>query len=373
MMNKNIFKYHLKMIFNDKITVFWLLVYPILLATLFNFAFSNINYSKGIEKINISVVEDMKDTEIIKIIEEVNVFNIKSQNFDDAMQSLKSKETEFAVYISEGNDIEFYTLSNGLNQIICKSIFDSYYQVQSAIKNIVSQKQDVDIGKLIEKLSVSKNYTTDNEENKSGNLSFVYFYTILSMLSLMCGTLGVEVVNCMQANQSDVAQRICLSPINKWKALVSYISAAMCFQILSILLTLFYLNVVLKIDFEGHFFLVILICFIGSILGISFGTFISSIIKNKYGIKIMIVIVVSLLSCFLSGMMMIDMKYIIQSKLPLLAKINPATLITDGIYSLYYYDTLSRFIENISVLSIEAIAFVILSYIVLRRQRYENI
>ncbi|MEI3499074.1 MAG: hypothetical protein V8Q71_00925 [Bacilli bacterium] len=45
----------------------------------------------------------------------------------------------------------------------------------------------------------------------------------------------------------------------------------------------------------------------------------------------------------LSGMMGVTLKYVIDKNIPVVNLINPNNLITDGFYSLYYYDTLSRY------------------------------
>ena len=67
------------------------------------------------------------------------------------------------------------------------------------------------------------------------------------------------------------------------------------------------------------------------------------------------------------------MKYIIDKNIPIINKINPASMITDGFYSLYYYETLNRYWFNIySLLIFSAIMFG-LSILSLRRQKYDNI
>lgn len=103
------------------------------------------------------------------------------------------------------------------------------------------------------------------------------------------------------------------------------------------------------------------------------GIAIASVLKANENIKIGIVISVTMLGCFLSGMMGITMKYIIDKNLPIINKVNPASMITDGFYSLYYYDTLDRYIFNISSLLIFAFIMIFISYISLRRQKYDSI
>ena len=62
--------------------------------------------------------------------------------------------------------------------------------------------------------------------------------------------------------------------------------------------------------------------------------------KKNEGMKMSILISVTMLLSFLSGMMVLKMKYIIAENVPILAKINPVNMVTDGLYSLYYYNTL---------------------------------
>ena len=80
-----------------------------------------------------------------------------------------------------------------------------------------------------------------------------------------------------------------------------------------------------------------------------------------------------MLGCFFSGMMGITMKYIIDKHIPIINKINPASMITDGFYSLYYYDTLDRFYFDVASLLGFAFIMITISYFSLRRQKYDSI
>lgn len=67
------------------------------------------------------------------------------------------------------------------------------------------------------------------------------------------------------------------------------------------------------------------------------------------------------------------MKYIIDKNVPIVNKLNPASMITDGFYSLYYYDTLDRYLFNIASLLIFSGIMILISYFGLRRQKYDSI
>ena len=77
--------------------------------------------------------------------------------------------------------------------------------------------------------------------------------------------------------------------------------------------------------------------------------------------------------CFLSGMMYADMKYIVATKIPILAYLNPANLITDSFYALYYYNTHTQFFTDILLLCGFTVIFSTITYFVLRRQKYASL
>ena len=80
-----------------------------------------------------------------------------------------------------------------------------------------------------------------------------------------------------------------------------------------------------------------------------------------------------MLYSFFAGMMGIPIKYRIDKNMPIINKLNPVNMITDGLYSLYYYDTYDRFIYNIISLLIYSFILISISYFILRRQKYDSI
>jgi len=107
--------------------------------------------------------------------------------------------------------------------------------------------------------------------------------------------------------------------------------------------------------------------------GLSLGLIVGTVFKSNENMKTGIVIAVTMFGCFLSGMMGVTMKYVVDKNVPILNKINPASMITDGFYALYHYTTLSRYWFNIASLLIFAFVMMAISYLVLRRQKYDSI
>ena len=54
------FKYSLKTLFRNKTLIFWTFAFPIILGTLFNLAFKDIEKNEMLEIIDIAVVDNLK-------------------------------------------------------------------------------------------------------------------------------------------------------------------------------------------------------------------------------------------------------------------------------------------------------------------------
>ena len=80
-----------------------------------------------------------------------------------------------------------------------------------------------------------------------------------------------------------------------------------------------------------------------------------------------------MLMSFLAGMMVPEMKVIIAEELPVINKINPVSVVTDAVYSLYYYDSMARFNKDIVNLLIITVVFVVASLFFMRGKEYESL
>jgi len=150
--------------------------------------------------------------------------------------------------------------------------------------------------------------------------------------------------------------------------LASYIT-----QIIGVALLFLYTICILKVDYGSNLPLVLILALTGCLAGLTMGVMVGTLLKTNEAVKTGILLTITMLGSFLSGMMGITMKYIIDKNIPILNLLNPANMITDGLYALYYYDTLDRYIFNvISLLLFSAIA-IIISYFSLRRQKYDSI
>lgn len=68
-----------------------------------------------------------------------------------------------------------------------------------------------------------------------------------------------------------------------------------------------------------------------------------------------------------------QMKYLIDSSVPILNKINPAAIITDGYYALSVYGVGERYWFDIASILVFSAILSFVSILVLRRQKYDNL
>ena len=193
------------------------------------------------------------------------------------------------------------------------------------------------------------------------------------MACLYGGILGMVAVNQNLANMSNNGKRVAISPTPKVRLIFSSVLASYIAQIIGVTLLFVYTIFVLNVDYGDNLLLVILLALVGSLAGLSMGIVIACIFKLNDNIKTGILLSITMLGCFLSGMMGITMKYIVDTNFPIVNKINPASMITDGFYSLYYYDTLDRYYFNVLSLLIFAFIMIGISVCSLRRQKYDSI
>lgn len=376
------YKYRIKCIVRDKQMMFWTLIFPIILATLFNLAFTNLSSAEDFSTINIAIVKDLKYNDYKEFIDTINLvsdgkndddlFKVENTTKDKAQELLDDNNIEGYIFFDE--DINVVVKKSGMNQTIIKSFVDEYKQTISTVTTIIEKNQDavsqIDMNNLLERTNYIKEVAISNT---SPDITVNYFYTLIAMACLYGGFFGLKEVAYIQGNQSYQGARISVAPVHKLKVAMASMAAATTVQLFDIGLLIAYICLVLKISFANQLGYIILACIMGVITGVTYGTCLGVILKKKEGIKIGILICSTMTMSYLAGMMYDKMKYIVNSNMPLLNYINPINLIADSFYSLYYYDTTTKYFINIGILCGLSILFSVITYLVLRRQKYASL
>lgn len=380
-------KYNIKFLLKNKMLIFWTFAFPIILGTLFSMAFSNIENNEKLDLFGIALIEndDMKNDIILTstfnyLSDPDNTERLFVTTYTD-LETAKNllEDNKIIGYLKkENDDITVTVKENGIEETIFKYVVDEVLLTKQLITDTsISEGENqktnlIDYSKLYDLINNSETNIKDTSPN---NLSYtmIEYYTLIAMTCLYGGTIGMYALNNMLANMSKKGSRIAVSPIKKLSLLFSSILASFIIQLMGVALLFLYTLFVLKVDYGNAILPVILIAIVGSLAGLTMGIMIASIFKKNENTKIGIIISITMLFSFLAGMMGITMKYVIDKNVPILNMINPANMITDGLYSLYYYDTMDRFYYNVISLLLFSIIMILLSFRSLRRQKYDSI
>lgn len=388
------FKYYLKALLRNKMLIFWTFAFPIILGTLFKVAFSNIENSEKLDIINIAIVqnEEFENNEVFKtsfekLSDENNedrLFNTQYTTKEEAKDLLNKGEIIGYMELKQDKPVLTF-VTNGIDETVFKHVAEEIVQTSDIIKQLSQtqiQKQiasgnyiinyDEIYNKAIE-MAKEDNVELKNISNSNLSYTMIEFYTLIAMTCLYGGMLSMVSINQILANMSNKGKRIAVSPTKKSIIILSSLLASYIVQLIGLAILLLYTLFVLGVDYGSNTGLIILLAIVGSFAGLALGTFVGTIFKASENTKTGILIALTMLGCYLSGMMGITMKYVVDKNVPIINKINPASMITDGFYSLYYYDRLDRYWFNIASLLIFALILIVISFFSLRRQKYDSI
>ena len=391
MINMRHLNYAFKMLIKDKMLIFWTFAFPLILGTFFYLAFSNIENSEKLSIIPIAIVEDEELTK--NSIFKTAFDTLSSPKSDHQLFQTRYTTAEEAKKLLEDNAIVGYLQlkeqepqltfnTNGIDETIFQFVTEEMNQRSQLISHLIEKKisEAPEIAPNPEEIYQDViNLVNENNvrvvDRSSEHLSYtqVEFYTLVAMTCLYGGTLGMISINRILANMSPQGKRTSISPVKKWRLIFSHLLASYFVQLLGLALLFAYTVFILKVDYGEHLPLIVLLAIIGSFCGLTLGMAVGVLFKVNENIKIGILISLTMLGCFLSGMMGITMKYVIDTHLPLLNQLNPASMITDGLYSLYYYETFDRYWANIFHLLMVSVVLIGISIFSLRGQTYDRI
>lgn len=385
------FIYSLKVLFKSKSLIFWTFAFPILLGVFFNMAFSDIENSEKLDVIDIAVVKSDEFNKKVVFKEafeslskdDDKLFDITYTNLDKAKKLLD--DDKITGYLVFDNDISIVVASSGINETILKYVVNEISSNEEMINTLAINEINSEIQKGNYNIDYEKIYANvyelvskdtaklHNISNKNLSYTMIEYYTLIAMACLYGGLLSMYIVNYKLANMNSVGKRTAISPIHRGKMLLGSLLASYVVQLIGLAILFVFTIFVLKVDYGNNLPLMILLALVGSLAGLSLGVLVATLIKTNENAKTGILIAITMLGCFLSGMMGITMKYIIDTNAPLVNMINPASMITDGLYALYYYSTLDRFIFDIVSLLVFSLVMIFISYFGLRRQKYDSI
>jgi ABC-2 type transport system permease protein len=329
---------------------FWILLYPLILVSFFNIAFSGMIDMK-LENINVGIVDGNPIEQILEDIEFINIYKI-----DEEEKTEKLDNEEIHGFIDE--DLNLLVKKSGINQTIIKEILDQIKQMEKLNKPIENYDFEVD-------------YIVD--KNQKSNSITVIFYSLIAMVSTYGISAGIVTVSLIQANLSNIGERISITPLKKKSFLFAGIIVSLLLNLASNGLLLLFIKYILNIDLFMNLKYSIILIVIGNLFGVSLGIFIGASNKKSMNTKILIGVASTLFLSFLSGLMGPWVKVLIDEHIPILARINPISIISDNLYRMNLLESTKTIDEGILILSIYCVILISTSYMFLRGKSYDSL
>ncbi|MFR5798157.1 MAG: ABC transporter permease [Oscillospiraceae bacterium] len=371
------FKYSLKNAFRQKEFLFWILAFPIILGTFFYVAFNSMYEKESMfNKIPVAIVENTENTAFKEVIKELSsgedaMFDSKFTDSQTALDMLKTNDISGIINVD--SELSLTVSNDGIKQTIIKSFLDQYQIRESIIMETVNNNPQ-NLQSVIDAMSQEIN-CNESLSLSNGNMDtyIQYFYNLIAMAAFFGSISGLYIAINNQGNLSAIAARKCISPTNKLTSITASLLASFVAQVICVSIGITYILFILKVDMGDKIPMVYLSGAVGSLTGVTMGFFIGSFGRLNQNMKMAISMSVTMLSCFLSGLMLGNMKSVIEMYVPIVNRINPAALISDLFYCLNIYNDYRRYTEKFVTLLILSVVFTIGGFLLTRRKKYASL
>lgn len=372
-----IYGYSLLRSVRQKYMLFWTILFPVILGTLFKVSFGDLNETEYMfQQIPVAYVEgEASQQEFKELLEE-----LESQ--EELVKVMPLEEEEAEQMLSEGKvkgifkndgEITLVVTSEGTDTSILKSIQEQYEQVMLAFSNVAMEHPE-SIETVAQSLSKEWNYLKENSITKRNmDMMLDNFYALIAMNCLYASFSGILCATEYKANLSDLAARRVVASTNRLVILIAEISAKITAQFLCTVIGVFYLKYAMNVKLGEETGRILLVVLLGNAIGVMIGVFVGSIGRLKESVKEGICIGVTMFGCFLAGLMVQGMYQWTEMHAPIINRINPAALIVKAFYSLNIYETYTRYNQCILTLFGMTVLLCIGSYLLVRRERYASI
>lgn len=377
----HIYKNRLTVFLRTPVLLFWTLLFPIVLGTLFQLAFANLSEDIAFDPVPVAVVESEDLDELSGFADTLDSLNAEGEDrlivVHDvptmaAGASLLEEGAVYGIIAVEGEEPKLTVAGSGLEQTILETIINGYLQTTHAISHTLENDPASLQEQAIETITTQTDYL---DETTAGvpDATVISFYSLIGMACLYGSMFGMQAVNLSEANVSRLGMRLSVSPVSKFTGLAGGLSAAFTVQFAIMLVVWAYLAWVLRVPLGDHPLLVLLLLFTGTCTGVAFGAFVGSALGKSESAKTAVIVGVTMVFMVLSGMMVANIKYLIQANVPVLAFINPLNLVTDALHSLANLDSVERYFTNLGALAIITVVLALAAWLSLRRKSYARL
>ncbi len=377
-----LYKYSLMRSVRDRMTLFWSLIFPVILGSLFAVAFGSYTDKEVLfHQVPVAYVQEEGADEnfslLLETLEKDNgLVQVEKVTEKEAEKLLREGDVEgiFKNGMAGGeNTISLVVTGQGMNQTILKSVLEQYERTRGTLLKIGKERPE-GIAKAAAALEEDFSYLQEGGLGDAASNSVLdYFYSLIAMDCLMGATVGLMCAVEFKANLSPLAARRMAAGTSRFLLLWPDLAAKVTMQFVYLIFSASYLIFVLDVPLGDQWGFLLLTLFVGSMMGVVLGFFIGVCGRMAYPVKEALCIMVMMVSSFFSGLMIDGIQRFVERYVPAFARVNPATLIAKACCSLNIYDTYGRYLENMGMMLALTAALAAGAFLIVRRERYAGI
>jgi ABC-2 type transport system permease protein len=392
---RSTFIYTLKALLRERGIIIWVILFPLVLSTLFNSMFSNLEKEAyQLNPIPCAVVDDGSQSsqpfsQMIDALSSDSGNSLLDAVHVDSVEDAQNLLQEGSVvgYIqldSEGtpsltvSPVVNPNSMDAVNRTVLADVVNNYIRSKATIESIAADDPGaLANSSIMQSLYQTETYTRQISITHSTSAQSVrYFYALLGFSTLMAATVGLQAIIRTQPNLSPLGARRAVGGLSRTRTLAATIAASWLLAFAGLLLGFAYMRYALGIDFGGRDAACIAGIGMGSLVSTALGTCIGAIPKIRDGAKGGII---TGLTCILSlfaglyGTPSLNLADEVARNAPLLSALNPAKQVSDLFYSLYFYPDYDPFFHCMLGLAAIAAIFAVIAAILMRRQRYASL
>ena len=377
-----IFTYSLKNLSRKYWLVGWNFLFPLVLATAFFLGFGNLikEDPDTFQTLEVGYVNELEESagfdQVLEELSEENddgttVLNLHTYSSkNDAVKAMNNGDIK-GFYLESEDGVETIIISNGYDSTIMNEIVREYDNYTDVITQIASDHPEK-VADAIDAITSENSFISEHNFGNETSQYIQYFYALLAMTSLFSSWISTAILEGMCANMSEMGKRVECAPTSKFISITAALLAGVLLQIVSNIIVVIYIQYILGINLGVPMGTMILLCTIGSALGISTGTLMGSVIRNPR-LLVTVPLFFTMISSFFSGLMWGQIKQIIQYNCPIINKINPAALLTNAMYVRSTYGATAEFHQDVLIMCGMIVGCIIVASIFLRRRKYVSL
>ncbi|MBR3225779.1 MAG: ABC transporter permease [Atopobiaceae bacterium] len=393
----NTFKYTTLSIVRERSIVIWVMLFPLILATLFNAMFKGIDENAhDLDPIPVAIVNKSEggadkafNTMVDALSEgdEAILAPMDAKTDEEARALLRDNKAIGVVTLDVDGwpslELSAVTGTTGVSmgqveRTVLADVIDDFCRTREALEDIMrNDPQAAENPEVVLSLVRRDDYTSELKITHSQTREYVrYFYALLGFAAVMAANVSLTAVGAIQPNVSVLGARRAIGGTGRSRMLAGAIAASWLVSFLALVVAFAYIRFALGVEFGGREAACVLGIAVAALMATALGALVGALPYVPYAAKSGILTgITCLLSLFagLYGTPALRLADQVARDAPWATVVNPVKQVSNLFYSLYVYTDLTPFFRTIGVLTIITAVLALAAALMMRRQSYASL